>query len=123
MIYSYIAKDDDLFGTDLLRQSDSALPVAFRPTVEHVNRQSANKLNNNQTVTSSVPVVRTVDGMHVSTDAWKAVFKFSALQHVIDTDAANMAIDALLAYIDANRDAIIEGRKPISAADFTVVTE
>lgn len=120
MIFNYIAKDDDLFGTDLLRQSDSTLPVAFRPTIEHVNRQSANKLNNNQTVTVEVPVVRTVEGQHISTDSWKATFKFSALQHVLDDNAANQAIDVLLAYIAANRASIIEGRKPISTAGLTV---
>lgn len=119
-IYTYIVKDNDLFGSDILRQSDSVLPLAFRPTVEHTNRQSANKLNHNQTIDSVVPVTQTIDGLLVSNNAYKATFKFSALQHISDPDKANQAIDALLAYVNANRTTIIEGSKPLAAADLTV---
>lgn len=119
-IYKYIVKDNDLFGSDILRQSDSGLPLAYRPTVEHTNRQSANKLNHNQTIDSIVPVTQTVDGLLVSNNSYKATFKFSALQHISDPDKANQAIDALLAYITANRATIIDGGKPLSATDLTV---
>ena len=119
-IYKYIVKDNDLFGVDILRQADSALPLAFRPTVEHTNRQSANKLNHNQTIDSVVPVTQTIDGLLVSNNAYKATFKFSALQHISDSAKANQAIDALLAYISANRAVIIDGSKPLTATDLTV---
>lgn len=118
-MYQYVVKDNDLFGTDLLREK-STKPVAFRPSITHVNRQSANKLNNNHTVESIVPVIRNVDGAQVSTDAYKATFKFSALQHISDEASADLAIDALLAYINANRASIKEGLKPLTANDLTV---
>lgn len=118
-VYRYVIKDNDMFGQDLLRAvSDN--PVAFRPSISHINRQSQNKLNNNHTVESVVPIMRTVDGLQVSTDAYKATFKFSALQHVNDKASADLAIDALLAYVTANRASIIEGTKPLTAADLTV---
>lgn len=119
-IYKYVVKDNDLFGADILRQSDSTLPLAYRPTVEHTNRQSANKLNHNQTVNSIVPVTQTIDGLLVSNNSYKATFKFSALQHISDDAKANQAIDALLAYINTNRATIIEGSKPLAATDLTV---
>lgn len=118
--YTYIVKDNDLFGSDILRQSDSTLPLAYRPTIEHTNRQSANKMNHNQTIDSIVPVTQTVDGLLVSNNSYKATFKFSALQHINDTDKANQAIDALLAYITVNRATIIDGGKPLSAMELTV---
>lgn len=117
--YQYVVKDNDLFGTDILRES-STKPVAFRPSITHVNRQSANKMNNNHTVESVVPIIRTVDGAQVSTDAYKATFKFSALQHINDGVSADLAIDALLAYIKANRATIKEGLKPMTATALTV---
>lgn len=112
--YSYIVKDNDLFGQDMLRAAITGRPLAFQPTVTHTNRQSANKLNHNQTVESVVPQVRLVDGLAVSTDAYKATFKFSALQHIVNDADANLAIDALLAYITANRAVIIAGTKPLA---------
>lgn len=120
LIYKYVVKDNDMFGQDILRAVDTTLALAFRPTVTHTNRQSANKLNNNQTVESVVPQVRVVDGMTVSTDAYKATFKFSALQHIINDEDANLAIDALLAYISTHRADIIAGTKPVAATDLTV---
>lgn len=118
--YSYIVKDNDLFGQDILRANLSGKALAFQPTIVHTNRQSANKLNHNQTIESIVPQVRLVDGLAVSTDAFKATFKFSALQHIVNDDDANLAIDALLAYIAANRDVIINGTKPLSATALVV---
>lgn len=122
VVYKYVVKDNDMFGQDILRAVSQTLALAFRPTVTHTNRQSANKLNNNQTIESIVPQVRLVDGMSVSTDAYKATFKFSALQHIINDGDANLAIDALLAYINTHRAAIIAGTKPIAVADLTVGT-
>lgn len=112
--YSYIVKDNDLFGQDMLRATVSGRPLAFQPTVTHTNRQSANKLNHNQTVESVVPQVRLVDGLAVSTDAFKATFKFSALQHIVNDEDANLAINALLAYVEAHRAVIIAGTKPLT---------
>lgn len=118
--YSHVVKDNDLFGKDVLRAPVAGRPLAFQPTIEHTNRQSANKLNHNQTVESIVPQVRVVDGQIVSTDAYKATFKFSALQHIDNEPDANLAIDALLAYIDANRAVIINGSKPLAAVTLVV---
>lgn len=119
MNYLYIVKDNDMFGRDLLR-SDRAVPLAFRPTIEHTVRQSANKNNNNTTVEAIVPQMRIVDGLTVSTDAFKATFKFTALQHISNDDDANLAIDSLLVYIAAHRATIIAGSKPLTAIPLEV---
>lgn len=120
MLFSYLVKDNDMFGRDILRSTETGVPLAYRPTIEHSTRQSANKNNNNQTIDAIVPIVRVVDGLSVSTDSWKATFKFSALQHIEDATGANLAFEALVQYIMANKAAIISGSKPSSAADFTV---
>lgn len=120
MLFKYLVKDNDLFGRDILRSNESGVPLAFRPTIEHTTRQSANKNNNNQTVDAVVPIVRLVDGLTVSTDSWKGTFKFSALQHIEDPAGASLAFEALIQYVMANKAAIIAGSKPASSADFTV---
>lgn len=105
--------DNDLYGQNILRADVAGLAVAFRPTISHTNRLSANKANSNQTIEVVYPIVTTLDGRPVSQDSWKATFKFSALQHVIDNVTANEVIDTLIAYINAHRDIIIEGSKGV----------
>lgn len=120
MLYQYIVKDNDMFGRDILRSKESGTPLAYRPTLEHATRQSANKHNNNQTIDSIVPVVRLVDGLAVSTDSWKATFKFSALQHIEDPTGAELAFEALIQYVTANKAVILAGGKPAGNDDLTV---
>lgn len=117
--FNPIVIDNDLYGQNVLRLDAPGVPVAFRATITHTNRLSANKANSNQTIEVKYPIVTVVEGHNVSTDAWKAVFKFSALQHVIDNSTANLAIDALIAYVNENRAAIIEGSKRTSTLNFT----
>lgn len=119
--FDVIVKDNDIFGRDLYRASISGVPLGFQPTLEHVVRQSANKNNNNTTIEAISPIVRLVDGLAVSTDAYKASFKFTALQHVQDDEAADLVIDAVLAYITTHRAVIKAGLKPTSAT--TIVVE
>ena len=120
--YGIVQKDNDQLGTDIWRSKDSQIPMAFRPTIVHTSRASANGNNLNQTVETQVPLVRLVDGLAVSSDSFKATFKFSALQHVVSEEERAEAFDALLAYITANKNDIIQGRKPLSSADFVVTT-
>lgn len=118
--FPYLVKDNDLFGRDILRSDKAGLPLAFRPTIEHVTRQSANKNNNNQTIEALVPEVRIIDGLAVSTDSWKATFKFTALQHIESEVNASLAFDMIMAYCAANKAAIIAGLKPASSAPFVL---
>lgn len=118
--YGILQKDNDQIGTDIWRDKNPLIPMAFRPTLTHVSRVNATATNNMQTVESLVPIVRLVNGLAVSTDAFKATFKFTALQHVVEDDAREQAFDALVAYLVANRDSIVNGIKPQSVADFTV---
>lgn len=120
--YGIVQKDNDQLGTDIWRSKDVTIPMAYRPTVVHVSRASANGNNLNQTIEAQVPLVRVVDGLAVSTDAFKATFKFSSLQHVVNDEEREEAFDALITYLSKNKDDIINGRKPISSADFTVTT-
>lgn len=119
-IYGYLVKDNDLFGRDILRLNETGTPLAFRPTIEHVTRQSANKNNNNQTIEAIVPVVRVVDGLTLSSDAFKATFKFTALQHIESESSASLAFDSLIAYVTAHKARILAGLKPTGAEPFVV---
>lgn len=120
--YSILQKDNDQLGTDIWRDKDVAIPMAYRPILTHLSRANATGTNLNQTIESSVPVVRFVDGLAVSTDAFKATFKFSALQHVVGTAQREQCFDALMTYLVANRRAIIDGTKPLSVSDWNVTT-
>lgn len=118
--FGIIVKDNDIFGRDLYRASLVGVPKGFQPTLEHVVRQSANKNNNNVTVEAISPIVRLVDGLAVSTDAYKASFKFTALQHVEDDAAADLVIDSTLAYINMHRAVIKAGLKPTNPTTIAV---
>lgn len=118
--FTYLVKDNDLYGRDVLRSAASGVPLAFRPTIEHVTRQSANKHNNNQTIEAVVPEIRLVEGLAVSTDAWKATFKFTALQHIESDKNAALAFDACVAYVVANKARIIAGLKPTGSEPFVL---
>lgn len=121
-IYGYVQKDNDQLGTDIIRSKDTLIPMAYRPTIVHTSRASQNSNNFNQTIETKVPLVRLVDGLAVSTDAFKSSFKFSALQHVVNDEERYECFDALLAYLALNREAICTGRKPTSASDIAVVS-
>lgn len=118
--YSILQKDNDQLGTDIWRDKDITIPMAYRPTLTHLSRANATGTNLNQTIESSVPVVRLVDGLTVSTDAFKATFKFSALQHVVETESREQCFDALMTYLVTNRRAIVDGTKPLSIDDWDV---
>lgn len=120
-IYTIVQKNNDLLGLDLWRDANSAIPLLYRPTLSHVSRANATGTNINQTIDSIVPVIRLVDGLAVSTDAFKATFKFSALQHIVETELREQCFDAMLAYLTTNRTAIINGSKTSSTADWTLV--
>lgn len=121
-LYGIIQKDNDQLGTDIYRSKDLTIPMAYRPSIVHTSRVSANGNNLNQTVEAQVPLVRLVDGLTVSSDAFKASFKFSALQHVVNDAEREECFDALLTYLTVNKDDIINGRKPIGSADISVTT-
>lgn len=118
--YGIVQKDNDQIGTDIWRSKDLSLPIAYRPSLNHTSRASANGNNYNQSIDVKVPLVRLVDGLVVSSDAFKASFKFSALQHVVNDQERSEAFDALIVYVKAHKADIINGRKPIASADFTV---
>lgn len=120
--FAYVQKDNDQLGTDILRAVDPTVPMAHRATLHHTSRASANGSNLNQTIEVKTPIVRLVDGLAVSTDAFKATFKFSALQHVTNDDERYLAFDASMAYMTANREAICTGRKPSASVDLSVVS-
>lgn len=117
--FSYIVKDESLFGTDLLR-ADSELPPAFRPTVAHTVRQSANKRNNNHTVECLVPVVNLLEGRQVASDIVKATLKLSALQDIVTDTEMDLALDAVVAYVTAHRAILKQGLKPHTATTLVV---
>lgn len=120
--FSYVQKDNDQLGTDILRLVDNTIPMAYRPVLTHTSRASANQSNYNQTIEVKAPIVRLIDGLAVSTDAFKATFKFSALQHVTNDVERFLAFDACVAYLVAHRVEICTGRKPADSTDLIVDT-
>lgn len=120
IIYTPLVKDNDLFGQDLYRANIAGVPLGFRPTLSHTVRQSANKNNNNATIEAICPVVRLVDGLAVSTDSWKATFKFTALQHIESDAQAELAFDAVVAYVKANKEHILAGTRNLNQDSVTV---
>lgn len=121
-IFSYVQKDNDQLGTDILRLVENTIPMAYRPTLTHTSRASVNGSNYNQTIEVKTPILRLVDGLAVSTDSFKATFKFSALQHVTSDEDRYLAFDAAVAYLVANREEICNGRKPAAATELTVTS-
>ena len=119
--FTIVQKDNDQLGTDIWRLKDLTIPMAYRTVLTHSSRANAQGTNYNQTVEVVTPIVRLVDGLAVSTDAFKATFKFSALQHVVNDEERALTFDALFTYLQRNRDSIIAGSKQIDTADFVII--
>lgn len=115
MSLTILSKQTDALGTDVYRSTDSTIPMAFRPSVEMSAALNPKKTSVSMTVKSLYPLVNTVDGVPVSQNQFLMVTKFTALQHVVnDTERAKI-FDDHIAFLEAARSAILEGRLPTTA--------
>lgn len=119
MTIKILSKDIDAFGTDLYRDDNAAVPLAFRATVTHsVNPNSAGT-NNQVTVKVRVPVVTTINGVATSTDQFEFIGKFSALQSVTADAERARCLDLAIEYLTATKASIINGILPPAPVTLT----
>lgn len=91
------------------RVEDSLLAPMYRPTIRLTGKGNAKQTNTNMTLKVNVPVVRTVDGLQVSTNTVVATGTLTALQNVT-TSEVNNAIDALIAGLIQAKAAMTAGK-------------
>lgn len=107
-----LSKDNDLLGTDLYRDDNKAIPMAFRPTITHSVNKSASGTNNQVTVKSLHPVLVAIAGVTTADDSFLVVTKFSALQHIVNDDERAAAFDNHVKFLIKARQAILDGELP-----------
>lgn len=109
-----LSKETDAIGTDKYRSTDATIPMAFRQTLTHLVKPNPDGSNHQSTITASVPVVVTIDGVSTSKDTYRAIFKFSSLQHIVNDAERAQAYDLLIKYLSSapGKAAIIGGVLP-----------
>lgn len=110
-----ISKQQDLFGTDVYRLEDASKPFAYRATTEHTVQPNANKSNNMVTIRTVVPVVVDTLGFPSVSNSFSMVTKFAALQQITNQTERALAFDKHIAFLEAARSDILEGRLPTAA--------
>ena len=110
-----ISKQQDLYGTDIYRLEDVSKPFAYRATTEHTVQPNANKSNNMVTIRTAVPVVVDTLGVPSAPNTFSMVTKFAALQQITNQTERALAFDEHMAFLEAARSDILEGRLPTAA--------
>lgn len=116
MSFSILSKDIDAFGTDIYRDEDKTIPLAFRPTITHSVNPNSDGSNHQVTVKVRVPVVTVTDGVTTSTDRFEFIGKFSSLQNIVADGPRLRCIDTAIEYLTEAKTAIINGQLPSQAA-------
>lgn len=112
MTMKVLSKDIDSFGTDVYRDDNATIPLAYRPTVTQMVNPNAAGTNNQVTVKVRVPVVTTANGVTTSNDRFEFIGKFTALQ-AITADAERIrCIDLAIEYLTGAKVAIANGILP-----------
>lgn len=123
-----ISKQNDQLGTDTYRVEDANVPTGFRETTKLTIAESTRKpspgaaASRNSTVVTERPIVRTVDGLTISTDKFVVNTKFTALQHITEPTARRAAFRNHIAFLIESETAIIEGNLPVSAVTDAALT-
>lgn len=91
------------------RVEDSLLAPMYRPTIRLTGKSNAKQTNSNMTLKVNFPVVRTVDGVQVSTNTVVATGTLTALQNVTTNEVIN-AIEALIAGLSEAKVAMAAGK-------------
>ena len=110
-----LSKDTDLLGTDRYRDSDKAIPMAFRATIDMTVNPNSSGTNNQVTVKSVQPVINTVDGIATSKDSFLVVTKFSSLQHITNDAERERVFDNHLRFLISAKQSILDGQLPSTA--------
>lgn len=107
-----LSKDNDLFGTDRYRDNNKTVPMAHRATIDMSVNPNASGTNNQVTIKSLEPVIRTIDGVVSSDDSFLVVTKFSSLQHITNDAERERAFDNHLRFLITGKQAILDGQLP-----------
>ena len=114
-----LSKQTDLLGTDLYRNENPAVPLAYRQTITHSVAKSPSSLSHSVNVRSVAPVLKTVDGTVTSSDSFLMTTKFTALQHVVDDTLRAKIYDDHVAFLIASRNTNLNGGLPKTAVTIT----
>lgn len=85
------------------------LAPMYRPTIRLTGKGNAKQTNSNMTLKVNIPVVRTVDGVQVSSNTVVATGSLTALQNVTTSEVSD-AIDALIAGLTSAKAAMTAGK-------------
>lgn len=88
----------------------ASVPAMLRPTMQHLAVENKSKTNVNETLTVSVPVVQTIDGVTTAPNKVVASAQFTCLQNIVADDSLALALDGLIKLLTARRLEILAGK-------------
>lgn len=86
------------------------VPAMLRPIMQHLAVENKSKTNVNETLTVSVPVVQTIDGVTTAPNKVVASAQFTCLQNIVADDSLALALDGLIKLLTARRLEILAGK-------------
>lgn len=114
-----LSKQNDVIGTDKYRVNTAGVPNGFKPRIDMSCMPNPRGTSNTMTVRSEAPIVQEVDGVQTSSDMFLMTTKFTSLQHVTSDALRAEIFDNHLAFLQAAREDILQGRLPLNAYVFT----
>lgn len=112
MAYIAISKQTDTIGTDRHRDETPGVPLAFRQTITHTVQPNSTGSSNSVIIRVNAPSIIVKDGITMSTDAFLATSKFTALQKITDDEKRAKAYDDHIRYLIATRTSNLDGQLP-----------
>lgn len=104
-----LSKDVDAFGSDTYRDDNTAIPLAYRPTIVETINPNKEGTNNMVTVEVKVPVVETINGVTTSKNTFRCTVKYTALQSVTSDAERARALDLAIEYLTARKATLVQG--------------
>lgn len=119
MTIKILSKDIDSFGTDVYRDDNATIPLAYRATVTQMVNPNTTGTNNQVTIKVRVPVVTTTNGVTTSNDRFEFIGKFTALQAVTADAERTRCIDLAIEYLNGAKASIANGILPATVITMT----
>lgn len=110
-----LSKQTDSLGVDQYRENVVGVPMAYRPTISHSAALNPKGTSVSIQVRSTYPIMNEVNGVKTSTDQFLMLTKFTALQNVTNDTERAAIFDKHIAFLQAARTSILEGRLPVAA--------
>lgn len=119
MPFKILSKDVDAFGTDTYRDDNTAIPLAYRPTIVETINPNKEGTNNMVTVEVKVPVVEVIGGLTTSNNTFRCTAKFTALQSVTADAERIRALEVMIEYLTKRKDTLSQGVLASAAVTLT----